>query len=219
MVTMLLSLFPGVSHASIVYPKDQPTIEALIEQHKMIKKAEDGALERITASYAEQSLVTTRATKLNDVRTTLDSRLNNAYSYIILAGALATTGTDLYQLIGEYADFTKNMGRNVGRKPMTAWYFSEATLACSREIRNIERLMLTLTASGVNIMKASMDEKLNLIYGVKASIDNMRGIIQQASLWCECIAMGGFHHDYIWDILSSDVTDEIAQGIINNWNS
>jgi hypothetical protein len=32
------------------------------------------------------------------------------------------------------------------------------------------------------------------------------------------VAVGGFHYDYIWDILNSEVTDEIATGLINQWN-
>ena len=29
--------------------------------------------------------------------------------------------------------------------------------------------------------------------------------------------MGGFHYDYIWDILNSDVKDEIAKKVIDKW--
>jgi hypothetical protein len=29
--------------------------------------------------------------------------------------------------------------------------------------------------------------------------------------------MGGFHYDYIWDILNSDVKDEIATKVIDKW--
>ena len=31
------------------------------------------------------------------------------------------------------------------------------------------------------------------------------------------LAMGGFHYDYIWDILNSDVKDEIAKKVIDKW--
>ena len=71
-------------------PKDLPTIEALIALHKAIKKDEDKALQRVATSFGEQSVITKGANKFNDVRTTLDTRLNNAHSYLVLAGAISS---------------------------------------------------------------------------------------------------------------------------------
>lgn len=211
-------LFPLQAHAGFDYPDDQPTIEALISLHKLIKKEEEKALEKVTASYGEQSLVTKGATKFNDVRTTLNTKLNNAYSYVILGTALATTGTDLYKLINTYSEFTKNTARYAFKKPAVMWYYTEANFACAREVKNIKTMYLTLTASGLNVMRASMDEKLELVNTLHSYISNMLGIIDQANLWCSIVAMGGFHYDYIWDILNSDVRDEIATQVIGKWS-
>lgn len=211
-------LFPLQAHAGFDYPDDQPTIEALISLHKLIKKEEEKALEKVTASYGEQSLVTKGATKFNDVRTTLNTKLNNAYSYVILGTALATTGTDLYKLINTYSEFTKNTAKYAFKKPAVMWYYTEANFACAREVKNIKAMYLTLTASGLNVMRASMDEKLELVNTLHSYISNMLGIIDQANLWCSIVAMGGFHYDYIWDILNSDVRDEIATQVIGKWS-
>lgn len=211
-------LFPMEAHAGFDYPDDQPTIEALISLHKLIKKEEEKALEKVTVSYGEQSLVTKGATKFNDVRTTLNTKLNNAYSYVILGTALASTGTDLYKLINTYSEFTKNTAKYAFKKPAVMWYYTEANFACSREVKNIKTMYLTLTASGLNVMRASMDEKLELVNTLHSYISNMLGIIDQANLWCSIVAMGGFHYDYIWDILNSDVRDEIATQVIGKWS-
>jgi len=208
-----------MSAAAFDLPNDQPTIEALISLHKLIKKEEEKALEKVAVSYGEQSLVTKGATKFNDVRMTLNSKLNNAYSYVILGTALASTGTDLYRLIDTYADFTKNTAKYALKKPAVAWYYTEANYACAREVKNIKQMYLTLSASGLNVMKASMDEKLELVNTLHAYISNMLGIIDSANLWCSIVAMGGFHYDYIWDILNSKVKDEIAAQVIAKWYS
>ena len=100
-LVFLLSLCNATPSHAFDYPNDQPTIEALISLHKLIKKEEEKALEKVSVSYGEQSLVTNGATKFNDVRMTLNSKLNNAYSYVILGAALASTGTDLYRLIDQ----------------------------------------------------------------------------------------------------------------------
>ena len=56
-------------------PRDPLTIEALISLHKLIKGEEDKALAKVATSFGEQSIITKGATKFNDVRTTLDSKL------------------------------------------------------------------------------------------------------------------------------------------------
>lgn len=213
LLTAVLPSFAGVT------PKDGGTIEALINLHKLIKHKEDDALVKITASLGEQSVITKGAVKFDSTRTKLDSRLNNAYSYVILGAALASTGTSLYQLINEYAQFTSATTKTMFNKPMVAWYYSEAMYACAKDVKELKKLYLTLSAAGANIMRGTMDEKLDLVYAIKDNIDDMRRIIDEAYMWCSCVVMGGFHYDYIWDILNSEVTDAIAEDLIKQWNS
>ncbi len=217
-IFLALVLWMPVCHA-IEFPKNAATIEALIDLHKDMKSAEDRAMENISISYGEQSAVTKKTVNFHDVKSTLNTKLNNAYSYVLLAAALSGTANSLYKLINEYADFTSSMASTVTSKPMVGWYYTEAMFACEREIKNIKALYATMTASGLNIMKASMDEKLNMIFQIKASIDSMLRIIDDANFWCSCVAIGGFAHDYIWDILNSEVTDKIAEGLITKWNN
>lgn len=199
-------------------PKDLPTAEALMALHKCIKKDEDQALTRIATSFGEQSIVTKGARKFNDVRTTLDSKLNNAYSYVVLAGAISSTASSMYQLSKEYKDFTVNTFKHVKEKPFVAWYYTEANVAISREIKHCYNLYAAVAASGINLMKASMDEKLNLVMTLKNSIDRARYIIDNANLYCYLLTECGWKPDYIWEILTSEVKDEIVKIVINNWN-
>lgn len=204
--------------AAFDYPNDISTIEALISLHKCIKKDEDQAVKRVATSFGEQSVITKGANKFNDVRTTLDSKLNNAYSYVVLAGAISSTSTSLYKLVREYKDFMTNTFSHVTKKPFVAWYYTDANLAISREVKHCYKLYASVAASGINLMKASMDEKLDLVLKLKESIDRARYIIDNANLYCYMMTDCGWKPDYIWEILNSDVTDEIAKGIITQWN-
>ena len=96
---LTLSLLMSVPAFAFDFPKDLPTFEALMALHKAVKKDEDQALTRIATSFGEQSFVTKGATKFNDVRTTLDTKLNNAHSYVVLAGAISSTANALYLLL------------------------------------------------------------------------------------------------------------------------
>ena len=112
---------------AIEYPKNTPLIEALIELHKDMKRAEDKAVENIAISYGEQSAVTKKTVDFNDVKTTLNTKLNNAYSYVLLAAALSGTANSLYKLINAYSDFTSFMSAASPRRTrlITSW-------SCSR---------------------------------------------------------------------------------------
>lgn len=75
-----------------------------------------------------------------------------------------------------------------------------------------------MAASGINLMKASMDEKLNLVLALKSTIDKARYIIDNANLYCHLVTYREWKPDCIREILNSRVKDEIADKIINKWN-
>ena len=215
-VIILIAMLLPFKSLAFDFPKDLPTFEALMALHKAVKKDEDQALARIATSFGEQSLVTKGAEKFNDVRSTLDTRLNNAYSYVVLAAAISSTASSLYLLTKEYKDFTANTYKYVSKKPFVAWYYAEANVAIAREIKHAQKLYATVAASGINLMKASMDEKLNLVMSLKDTIENARRIIDNAN--CYLVTDCGWKPDYIWEILTSDVKDVIVSAVIGRWN-
>lgn len=217
-VIILIAMLLPFKSLAFDFPKDLPTFEALMALHKAVKKDEDQALARIATSFGEQSLVTKGAEKFNDVRSTLDTRLNNVYSYVVLAAAISSTASSLYLLTKEYKDFTANIYKYVSKKPFVAWYYAEANVAIAREIKHAQKLYATVAASGINLMKASMDEKLNLVMSLKDTIENARRIIDNANLYCYLVTDCGWKPDYIWEILTSDVKDEIVSAVIGRWN-
>ena len=75
----------------------------------------------------------------------------------------------------------------------------------SREVKHCYKLYASVAASGINLMKASMDEKLNLVMTLKATIDKARYIVDNANLYCFLITDCGWKPDYIWEILNSNV--------------
>ena len=159
-VITVMIIGPSEIHA-FDYPRDLPTSEALMDLHKQVKKDEDEALRNVATSFGEQTLVTKVSKKFNDVRTTLDTKLNNAYSYVVLAAAISSTATGLYSLTNEYKDFTVNTYNTVLKKPFVAWYYTEANIAISREIKHCQKLYASMAAAGLNVMKASMDDTEN----------------------------------------------------------
>lgn len=166
----LLFIFPEWVNAAIVLPDDTPTIEALIAMHKSIKSEEDKANVQLSLSYMEQGDVTKKSLNFNEVRTTLNSKLSNAYSYVLLASALSSTAMSLYKLIDEYKNFSSEMPGMVTKKPFVAFYYANAHTEVANEIKHAKTLYLSMSASGLNVMKATMDEKLNLLFSSKLAL-------------------------------------------------
>ena len=217
-IALALVLAVALPVKAFDYPHDLPTIEALMALHKAVKKDEDAAMGRIATSLGEQSVVTGNSNKFYEVRSTLDSKLNNAYSYVVLAGAISGTANSLYLLTKEYADYTTKTFKFVSKKPFVLWYYTEAQVAIAREVKHAQKLYATVAASGINLMKASMDQKLDLIMSLKDCIERARYIINNANLYCYLVTDCGWKPDYIWEILTSEVKDEIVTALINKWN-
>ena len=136
----------------------------------------------------------------------------------ISSRAISSTANSLYMLVKEYKDFTSNTFKHVKKKPFVGWYYADANVAIAREVQHCYKLYASVAASGINLMKASMDEKLNLVMTLKATIDKARYIVDNANLYCFLITDCGWKPDYIWEILNSNVKDEIANRVINQWN-
>lgn len=220
-ILLLLSLivvFSTTSRAGIVGPDDLPTISALIELHKKMAKAEDVAVNQVESGYVEQQLSTKNSSKFNDVRTTLNTKLNNAHQWLILAAAISKTTLDVGNATKEYMQFTQLTAKNIFRKPQIAWYFAEANYNVSQRVSLLKKSVALLVASETNILKASLNERIDMVYNIQEQVAVIRGIISQALFWSRCVNIGGFKYDYIWDILNSDVYDSIANDLINSWN-
>lgn len=220
-ILLLLSLIVGfstTSRAGIVGPDDLPTISALIELHKKMAKAEDVAVNQVESGYVEQQLSTKNSSKFNDVRMTLNTKLNNAHQWLILAAAISKTTLDVGNATKEYMQFTQLTTKNIFRKPQIAWYFAEANYNVSQRVSLLKKSVALLVASETNILKASLNERIDMVYNIQEQVAVIRGIISQALFWSRCVNIGGFKYDYIWDILNSDVYDSIANDLINSWN-
>ncbi len=85
-------------------------------------------------------------------------------------------------------------------------------------MKHCYELYASVADSGIKLMQASMDEKLNLAMTLKSTSDRARYISDNANLYCYLVTDCGWKPDYIWEILNSNVKDEIAKTIINKWN-
>ena len=90
------------------------------------------------------------------------------------------------------------MSNNLFRKPQIAWYFAETNYNVAKRISLLKNSITLLVASETNILKASLDERIEVIYNIQEQIAVIRSLINQALFWSKCVSLGGFRYDYIW---------------------
>ena len=216
-----MAILVGVAHPHTgragIWPNDQPTIEALIDQHKRCMSAEDQSNEQLAANATIKAMVKDVAKKYDDVKSTLDKKNGDALAYLSLAAEMSRCVTNTVKLTKEYSEFTEFAANHVGSNPMIAWYSLEANNKVYKELKNIRKMYLAVAATETNFFRATNKERMNIIWTLNQSIINMRNVIQQAYMWCDLLVGGYVHEDHIWEILNSSVLEDIGKTVINGW--
>ena len=220
-VLITMAILVGVAHPHTgragIWPNDQPTIEALIDQHKRCMSAEDQSNEQLAANATIKAMVKDVAKKYDDVKSTLDKKSGDALAYLSLAAEMSRCVTNTVRLTKEYSEFTEFAANHVGSNPMIAWYSLEANNKVYKELKNIRKMYLAVAATETNFFRATNKERMNIIWTLNQSITNMRDVIQQAYMWCDLLVGGYVHEDHIWEILNSSVLEDIGKTVINGW--
>lgn len=210
--------FPYTGQAGIL-PHDLPTIEALIDQHKECMSAEDRSNQQLAANASIKDMVKDVAQKYDDVKTTLDKKSGDALAYLALASEMSRCVTNTVRLTNEYSEFSRFAAAHTSDKPMIAWYTFEANYKVYKEIKSIRKMYLAVAATETQFFRATNKERMNIIWALNESITRMRDVIQQAYMWCDLMVGGYVHEDHIWDILKSEILEEIGKSVIKEWPS
>lgn len=204
-------------------PVDPPTIEALISAHKQIKKEEDAMLVQLNLTKEEFSKSKKFTDKWKQTTDVLHKRLDDANSYIVLAMDIVKIANSLKQLIEEYADFTTLTYRYAAKKPYTLLFWSKANLQIKREVTKTTKLITefvgneAISAAGINILKATMKEKYQLIGLIQQNIFNIRSCIRHNDLVCRSALIFGFKPYHLDDFVGRDTEELITAKLIAQW--
>lgn len=209
-----LGIFP-VGAIDISIPKDGPTLEALIELHKQMKKNEDNALAQVTDITASQMVTTDFSQKLSNVKQTLNNKMSDANSYLVLASTIMNVTSKLESLAEEYANYVKNIGPIVVKKPYCAENYSQTQIRMAKEVKRLTGAVVSYTAAGMNLLKASNDERFNLLSLIDSSISNMRSMISSSASYIRYSTIYNFNTS-LFD--ETDIRKSIADELIKEWS-
>lgn len=206
----------GIDYAN---PKDLPTIEALIELHKQMKKQEQSSLTQVATITAEQEVTTDISKKISDIKTTLNKRMSDINSFIVMATTITTTTTKLQKLINEYNDFITEIGPIVVKKPYCSIYYANAHLKLANSVSQLKKQILsfstqTLSLVGLDLYVATAKEKFKMIYKIDSTINQMRYIIHISSNY---IKYAGAEYFLKKQYVSNEFKAETSNKLIEQW--
>ena len=97
--------------------------------------------------------------------------------------------------------------------------YTEALSSCKNEVKNLKNRLESLGAAQLDLMHATMDEKLMLINNIESSIRTCK-IDFDAAYFIRSVFYGNdITRIFIWDVLNSETTDKIAEQVINSYVS
>ena len=198
-------------------PDDIATIEALIDAHKKMKEAEDLAVLELTAIKETHSVTQTMAKKYNQTRTMLNQRMADVGSYVTLLSSVVSITVQLKNLTESYKDFTETTYNNAKRQPFLLMVYTSANLQIAKEIKHITKCCVDYTAFQTNVLKATMNEKRQLLGFISANIAAVQRIINKATLTCRSMLATGIKEYHVREIIDSKTNQDIINKIIAKW--
>lgn len=207
--------------ATLLFPlgirgqNDIPTLEALIDAHKKMKKAEDLAVLELTTITATHSLTEKVTTAYNKTRTILNKRMSDTNSYIMLVSQLSNVTLKMVGLIENYSDFTSGTYKLAQDKPFVMAYYIRANLELKNEIKFLSQMISTYAASGLNLLKATMKEKYQVLAQIDISISKMNRLINRTNLICKGMVKTGVREWHVKELAES--SKYIVKEIIELW--
>lgn len=216
-LTIVLSLIMAIPLSAALIPDDIPTIEALIDVHKRMKGAEDLAVIELTAIEETHSLTEKAAKAVNETRTVLNKRMSDANSYLSLALQLTNVTLKVKNLIENYADFTTLTYEYALKQPLVMVYYVNANAKIKKEVEHISTLFAGYSAAGLNILKATMEEKYRVLGQIQNAVARINMIISHANLVCKGMLNTGIRIYHIEDIINNKTNKSIADELIALW--
>lgn len=199
-------------------PADVGTLEILIDAHKVMKEAELKALAKIETNKVEQSFITKSTKRYNEVKKVLNTKMKDANSYLLLASSIMKITLNLKRVGQEYAAFTKNSVKYVSDSPLASAYYADANYQIGKEVKHAYKLIANYSAAGFNLLTASNDEKIKMIFLINMSVSKIRDLIYHADLMMRTLIRTGFDVMYISDILTTELCNDISNKLTKQWN-
>lgn len=218
-ILLSLMLVSSLRMYGVAVPGDPITIEAFIELHKMTVDNERDIRDRLAEMEATQVVLKLETRKTEDKVEMLHSKLKVYNSWVILGTAVSNLALEVAELTKEVSTFTQEAPELLCKNPFGTTIYANAIYRIQKYVKQSIKDMATMGLSNADILRASMEQRINLVYQIKNRLEVIENIMSSARWYARWLNGKEFIYYNIEQLVSSEMMQDIMKATIKMWMS
>lgn len=194
------------------------TLEAFIQLHIMTHNKEVEVRDRLV-NLGSLQLVTTNQTKATkDKMEIYHDRLKAAQSWLMLASSLSNLAIDILDTKNAVADYLKVFPEVAAKSPAGIYMYGDAVYRIEQLVKKALKQMAKLEIANLNVLRATMQQRLDMVYFVKGTLSQIRSIMYSTMNYCRYVTGREYVTTNIRDIINSESAKAALQTAKSLWD-
>lgn len=216
-LTILILFVTAFSGGCLKAAPDILTLEAFVQLHIMTSNKEKEARERLAMLGAVQVTTTQETAGYKEKMEILHDRMKVANSWLVLASSLAHLGMKIYDVEKEVEYFISQAPAMARKSPFGATMYADAMYRIKGLLQQAIRDIASMELTGMNIMRATMKQRLNMVYYVQSTLDRIVNIMQTTVTYCRFLTGKEYTLMNITDLFNSQMCRDALCGTVSFW--
>lgn len=198
---------------------DLITLEAFVQLHIMTSNKEKEARTRLANLGGVQVVTTQEASGFKEKVETLHERVKVAQSWIMLATSLSDLGLQILDVEKDVRAFVTDFAPLAQKSPFGPVLYANAVYRIEELTKKALARMASLEMTNLDLLRATMKQRLNMVYYVKGILSQIQGIIRDTLFHCRYMT-GKEHIVYnIREIINSEAGKAAMKAAVQFWIS
>lgn len=198
---------------------DLITLEAFVQLHIMTSNKEKEARTRLANLGGVQVMTTQEASGFKDKVETLHERVKVAQSWILLATSLSDLGMQILDVEKDVRTFVTDFAPLAQKSPFGPLLYANAVYRIEELTKKALARMASLEMTNLDVLRATMKQRLNMVYYVKGILSQIQGIIRDTLFHCRYMTGKGYTVYNIREIINSEAGKAAMKATVQLWIS
>lgn len=199
---------------------DEPdliTLEAFIQLHIMTSNKEKEARERLAMIGAVQVQTTQETSNYKEKMELLHDRMKTANSWLVLASSLANLGMKVYDVEKDVEYFIGQAPDMAKKSPFGATMYADAIYRIRKLVRQAVKDMTGMELANMNVMRATMKQRLNMVYFIQGTLDRIVNIMRSTLTYCRYLTGKEYTLMNLMDLFNSQMSKDALSRTVSFW--
>ena len=198
---------------------DLITLEAFVQLHIMTSNKEKEARTRLASLGGIQVVTTQEASGFKEKVETMQERVKVAQSWILLATSLSDLGMQIFDVEKDVRTFVTDFAPLAQKSPFGPILYANAVYRIEELTKKALAKMASLEMTNLDLLRATMKQRLNMVYYVKGILSQIQGIIRDTLFHCRYLTGKGHVVYNIREIINSEAGKAAMKAAVQFWIS